>query len=84
MYSYLLFASQYYEAGGGMSDLVFKFNTVDELQKEMENGGKDIGLDEYQDTFQIYDIKNDKVHHYNTDYDEGIDGIFDDFINENL
>lgn len=84
MYNYLLFASQYYEAGGGMSDLVFKFNTADELQKEMENGGKDIGLDEYQDTFQIYDIKNDKVHHYNTDYDEGIDGIFDDFINENL
>lgn len=84
MYNYLLFASEYYEGGCGMSDLVFKFNTADELQKEMENGGKDIGLDEYQDTFQIYDIKNDKVHHYNTDYDEDIDGIFDDFINENL
>lgn len=84
MYNYLLFATQYYEASGGMSDLVFKFNTVDELQKEMENGGKDIGLNEYQDTFQIYDIKNDKVHHYNTDYDEDIDGIFDDFISENL
>ncbi|WFG34104.1 hypothetical protein F10086_182 [Staphylococcus phage vB_SauM_JDF86] len=84
MYNYLLFASEYYEGGCGMSDLVFKFNTADELQKEMENGGKDIGLDEYQDTFQIYDIKNDKVYHYITGYDEGIDGIFDDFINENL
>ena len=84
MYNYLLFASQHYEAMGGMSDLVFKFNTVDELQKEMENGGKDIGLDEYQDTFQIYDIKNDKVYRYITGYDEDIDGIFDDFINENL
>ena len=82
MYNYLLFASQHYEAAGGMSDLVFKFNTVEELQKEMENGGKDIRL-EYKDTFQIYDIKNDKVHRYITGYDENIDGIFDDFIKNN-
>ena len=83
MYNYLLFASQHYEALGGMSDLVFKFNTVDELQKEMENGGKDIRL-EYKDAFQIYDIKNDKVYRFITGYGEDIDGIFDDFINENL
>lgn len=82
MYNYLLFASQHYEALGGMSDLVFKFNTVDELQKEMENGGKDIRL-EYKDTFQIYDIKNDKTYRYITGYDESIDGIFDNFIKEN-
>ena len=82
MYNYLLFASRHYEALGGMSDLVFKFNTVEELQKEMENGGKDIRL-EYKDTFQIYDIKNDKVHRYITGYDENIDGIFDDFIKNN-
>ena len=82
MYNYLLFASQHYEAAGGMSDLVFKFNTVEELQKEMKNGGKDIRL-EYKDTFQIYDIKNDKVHRYITGYDENIDGIFDDFIKNN-
>ena len=83
MYNYLLFASQHYEAMGGMSDLVFKFNTADELQEEMKNGGKDIEL-EYKDTFQIYDIKNDKIYRYTTEYDEDIDGIFDDFINENL
>ena len=82
MYNYLLFASRHYEALGGMSDLVFKFNTVEELQKEMENGGKDIRL-EYKDTSQIYDIKNDKVHRYITGYDENIDGIFDDFIKNN-
>lgn len=82
MYNYLLFASQHYEAAGGMNDLVFKFNTVDELQKELENGGENINL-EYKDTFQIYDIKNDKVYRYITGYDESIDGIFDNFIKEN-
>ena len=30
------------------------------------------------------DIKNDKIYRYTTEYDEDIDGIFDDFINENL
>ena len=82
MYNYLLFASQFYEAAGGMNDLVFKFNTVDELQKEMENGGENIRL-EYKDTFQIYDVKNDKVYRYMTGYGESIDGIFDNFIKEN-
>ena len=83
MYNYLLFATQHYEEAGGMSDLVFKFNTVDELQKEMKNGGENIGL-EYKNSFQIYDIKNDKIYRYITGYGEDIDGIFDDFINENL
>ena len=82
MYRYLLFAHRHYEAAGGMSDLVFKFNTVEELQKEMKNGGEDIRL-EYKDTFQIYDIKNDKTYRYITGYDESIDGIFDNFIKEN-
>ena len=82
MYRYLLFAHRHYEAAGGMSDLVFKFDTVDELQKELENGGENIRL-EYKDTFQIYDIKNDKTYRYITGYDESIDGIFDNFIKEN-
>ena len=60
MYRYLLFAHRHYEAAGGMSDLVFKFDTVDELQKELTNGGVDIGL-KYQDGFEIYDIKYDNV-----------------------
>ena len=81
MYNYLLFASQYYEAFGGMGDLVFKFNTVEELQKEMKNGGEDIGL-KYQDTFQIYDIKNDKVYHYMTEYGDDKHDIFNEFIEE--
>ena len=82
MYRYLLLAHRHYEAAGGMSDLVFKFDTVDELQKELENGGENIRL-EYKDTFQIYDIKNDKTYRYITGYDESIDGIFDNFIKEN-
>ena len=81
MYRYLLFASQYYEAGGGMDDLVFKFNTVEELQKEMKNGGEDIRL-EYKDTFQIYDIKNDKVYRYMTEYGDDKHDIFNEFIEE--
>ncbi|QVD56223.1 hypothetical protein BT3_217 [Staphylococcus phage BT3] len=83
MYRYLLFASQHYEEFGDMSDLVFEFNTVDELQKEMENGGEDIGL-KYKDFFLIHDIKNDKIYRYFTVYGEDIHNIFDDFINENL
>lgn len=31
MYKYLLFAFDSYESCGGMSDLAFKFNTLDEL-----------------------------------------------------
>ena len=83
MYRYLLFAHRHYEAVGGMSDLVFKFNTVDELQKELTNGGVDIGL-KYQDGFEIYDIKNDKTYWYEIDYDDDIDGVFDEFIADNL
>ena len=83
MYNYLLFAHRHYEAVGGMSDLVFKFNTVDELQKELTNGGVDIGL-KYQDGFEIYDIKNDKTYWYEIDYDDDIDGVFDEFIADNL
>ena len=83
MYNYLLFASRHYEALGGMSDLVFTFDTADELQEEMKNGGKDIEL-EYKDTFQIYDIKNDKTYWYEIDYDDDIDGVFDEFIADNL
>ena len=83
MYRYLLFAHRHYEAVGGMSDLVFKFDTVDELQKELTNGGVDIGL-KYQDGFEIYDIKNDKTYWYEIDYDDDIDGVFDEFIADNL
>ena len=83
MYRYLLFAHRHYEALGGMSDLVFKFDTVDELQKELTNGGVDIGL-KYQDGFEIYDIKNDKTYWYEIDYDDDIDGVFDEFIADNL
>ena len=78
-----MFAHRHYEAAGGMSDLVFKFDTVDELQKELTNGGVDIGL-KYQDGFEIYDIKNDKTYWYEIDYDDDIDGVFDDFIADNL
>ena len=83
MYRYLLFAHRHYEASGGMSDLVFKFDTVDELQKELTNGGVDIGL-KYQDGFEIYDIKRDKTYWYEIDYDDVIDGVFDEFIADNL
>ena len=83
MYRYLLFAHRHHEAAGGMSDLVFKFDTVDELQKELTNGGVDIGL-KYQDGFEIYDIKNDKTYWYEIDYDDDIDGVFDEFIADNL
>ena len=83
MYNYLLFASRHYEALGGIGDLVFKFDTVDELQKELTNGGVDIGL-KYQDGFEIYDIKNDKTYWYEIDYDDDIDGVFDEFIADNL
>lgn len=83
MYRYLLFAHRHCEAAGGMSDLVFKFDTVDELQKELTNGGVDIGL-KYQDGFEIYDIKNDKTYWYEIDYDDDIDGVFDEFIADNL
>ena len=83
MYRYLLFAHRHYEAAGGMSDLVFKFDTVDELQKELTNGGVDIGL-KYQDGFEIYDIKYDKTYWYEIDCDDGIDGVFDEFIADNL
>lgn len=31
MYKYLLFAFDSHESGGGMEDLVFKFNTISEL-----------------------------------------------------
>ena len=83
MYRYLLFAHRHYEAAGGMSDLVFKFNTVDELQKKLANGGINIVL-EYNDTFEIYDIKYDKTYWHEKDYGDSIDGIFDDFIADNL
>lgn len=83
MYRYLLFAHRHYEALGGIGDLVFKFDTVDELQKELTNGGEDIGL-KYQDGFEIYDIKNDKTYWYEIDYDDDIDGVFDEFIADNL
>ena len=56
---------------------------VDELQKELTNGGVDIGL-KYQDGFEIYDIKNDKTYWYEIDYDDDIDGVFDEFIADNL
>lgn len=83
MYRFLLFAHVDHEASGGMGDLVFKFNTVDELQKELSNGGADLGL-EFRDGFEIYDIKNDKTYWYEKDYDDSIDGMFDDFIADNL
>ena len=83
MYRYLLFAHRHYEASGGMGDLVFKFDTVDELQKELTNGGVDIGL-KYQDGFEIYDIKNDKTYWYEIDYDDDLDDVFYEFIADNL
>lgn len=86
MYRYLLFGHVGHDAIGGMGDLLFKFNTVDELQKELSNGGKNIGIGlEYQDNFEIYDIKNDKIYWYRKDYDNNsMDGKFDDFIADNL
>lgn len=38
----------------------------------------------YQDGFEIYDIKNDKTYWYEIDYDDDIDGVFDEFIADNL
>lgn len=84
MYRYLLFEHVYFDAIGGVGDLLFKFNTVDELQKELANGGINIGL-EYNDNFEIYDIKYDKIYWYKKDYENNsIDGKFDDFIADNL
>ena len=82
MYRYLLFAYRSYEACGGMADLVLTFNTVEELREAIyENDEYGIGLG-FNDIFDIYDIKKNEVHCYETD-DYSKD-VLDEFIEKLL
>ena len=82
MYRYLLFAYRSYEEKGGMADLVLTFNTVEELQEAIyENDEYGIGLG-FNNIFEIYDIKKDKVYYYETDdYSEN---VLDEFVKKLL
>ena len=82
MYRFLLFAYRSYEESGGMADLVLTFNTVEELQEAIyENDEHGIGLG-FNDIFDIYDVKKDKVYCYETDdYSED---VLDEFVEKLL
>lgn len=82
MYRYLLFAYRSYEACGGIADLVLTFNTIEELQEAIyENDEHGIGLG-FNDIFEIYDVKKDKVYYYETD-DYSKD-VLDEFVEKLL
>ena len=82
MYRFLLFAYRSYEESGGMADLALKFNTVEELQEAIyENDEHGIGLG-FNDIFDIYDVKKDKVYCYETD-DYSKD-VLDEFVEKLL
>lgn len=82
MYRYLLFAYRSYEESGGMADLTLTFNTVEELQETIyKNDEYGIGLG-FNNIFEIYDVKKDKVYCYETDdYSED---ILDEFVEKLL
>ena len=72
MYKYLLFAFREYEASGGMDDLVFKFNTFDEIINKYEF--KDLYYNQLVDTrdFSVKEFTTNIMYHVGVDDYESI------------